>query len=77
MSFDRDKRVVVAIHVCSDEAEAAVVTALLRDRGIESFQRSHLPGSTFPMATGSVTLYVDESVAQEAIGVVKEARENG
>ncbi len=74
MSRPDDKRVVVAIHLCADEAEATVITALLRDRGIECFQRSWLPNSVFPMATGGVTLYVDESAAENAIGLLEDAQ---
>jgi len=69
-----DKRVVVAVHACADEAEAAVVGALLRDRDIESFQNTRFPSSVYPMAAGGVTLYVDESSVEAAKRVIAEAR---
>jgi len=76
MPNNQDKRVVVAIHTCQEGTEATVIASLLRDRGIECFQRSSLPQSVYPTAAGGVTLYVDEADAEEAIGIIEERGAN-
>lgn len=76
MATPADKRTVVLVHVCQDDAEAAVIASLLRDRGIECFPNSRLSHSILPVAAGAlgeVGIYVDENKADEAITAIDES----
>ncbi len=77
MAKHQDKRTVVAIHVCNDDAEAEIVMSLLRDRGIECFPNSPLSHTVLPVAAGAlgqVTIYVDEAATERAIAAIEESR---
>ena len=76
MARRSDERPVVAVRVCTDDTEADVIMALLRDRGIESFSNSQLSHRVLPVAAGKlgqVTIYVDEAQAEKAVKVIKES----
>ena len=67
------KRSVVAVHFCADDAEAEVVVALLRDRGIDAFTNSQIAHNVLPIAAGKlgeVQILVDEANAERAIEVI-------
>jgi len=78
MSKEPDKRPVVPVHHCVDDAEAEVVVSLLRGRDIEAFHTSELPPEVFPLSAGplgAVTIWVDEANRDKAIAAIEESLE--
>lgn len=76
MADSPHQRPVVAVHYCADNAEADVVIALLRDRGIEAFTNAPFAHDVIPVTAGDlgkVQVYVDQKNAERAIQVIDEA----
>jgi len=70
------QRPVVAVHYCTDNSEADVILALLRDRGIEGFTNAPIAHDVLPVSAGplgEVRIYVDQSNAERAIQIIDEA----
>jgi hypothetical protein len=77
MTDEPEKRNVVPVHTCAEDAEAEVVVALLRGHDIESFPNSELPPTVLPVAgpLGQVTIYVDPENRDRAIKIIEDQLE--
>ncbi len=79
MAESPNQRPVVAVHYCSDNAEADVIIALLRDRDIEAFTNAPFAHDVLPVTAGElgkVQIYVDQQNAERAIQIIDEAKED-
>jgi hypothetical protein len=71
------QRPVVAVHYCTDNSEADVIIALLRDRGIDAFTNAPIAHDVLPVSAGQlgeVQIYVDQKNAEQAIEIIDEAK---
>ena len=69
------ERSMVAIYVCHDDNEAAIIVSVLADGGVEALVNSDVAHTVLPVlagVAGEVRVLVDEDKAERALQVIED-----
>jgi hypothetical protein len=64
MSTDKEHHNLVPVYECGTDIQADIIISYLKENGIEAFENSNFPHSTFPVSSDAQILVNEEDAEQ-------------